>query len=582
MSPTLQNELLRILNTKQLTPHFQPVISLTQRKIMGYEALIRGPSDSPLHSPFNLFETADRYDLSTKLEFLCREITIARYASLNIHEKLFINVSPTVLLGSGFKTGETLRYLDKFGVDPRFVVIELTEHQPTDDYNLMREAVNHYRSMGFEIALDDLGAGYSSLRLWSELLPEYVKIDKHFIQGLHEDPVKLNFVRSIQNIAASLNCNVIAEGIETKEEFIAVEQLGITHAQGYYFARPAATPLDDIDTTVFVTTRVEHLHPGQSNTTTAARIAKVITPISAETSISRVMELFQQNPDLSILPLMDNNIASGIIYRDIFLSKLFSSRYGIELYGKKPISSFIDRMPLFIDQNVSLAEVSISVTSAMRNDKAFIITNNGEYVGVGTLLDLLENITQQQIQDAKHANPLTLLPGSVPINEQINQLLTRNTAFGIGYFDLDNFKPFNDVYGYSAGDDIIKAVANLLSQFITAEDGQVGHIGGDDFIVIFTCADWLARCISILQAFESIVPRYYKDEDIKAGGIHAENRAGEKCFFPLISLSVGLISPESTRECQSHVEIADLATAGKKMAKKIPGNSYFVDQRMHV
>jgi hypothetical protein len=85
MSPSLQNELLRILKTKQLTPHFQPIISLAQRKIMGYEALIRGPSDSPLDSPFNLFETADRY------------------ASLNIREKLFINVSPAVLLeGSKF------------------------------------------------------------------------------------------------------------------------------------------------------------------------------------------------------------------------------------------------------------------------------------------------------------------------------------------------------------------------------------------------------------------------------------------------------------------------------------------------
>ena len=580
MSPTLQNELLRILNTKQLTPHFQPIVSLTQRKIMGYEALIRGPSDSPLHSPFNLFETAERYDLSTRLEFLCREITIARYASLDMHEKLFINVSPAVLLGPGFKTGETLRLLDQFGVDPRFVVIELTEHQPIDNYNLMREAVNHYRSMGFEIALDDLGAGYSSLRLWSELLPEYVKIDKHFIQGLHEDPVKFNFVRSIQNIAGSLNCNVIAEGIETKEEFIAIEKLGITHAQGYYFARPAATPIVAVDYTVFTTPHAEPLRPAQSNTATAARIAKAVTPIFAETPISNVMALFQQNSDLTILPLVDNSIATGIIYRDKFLSKLFSSRYGIELYGKKPISSFIDNTPLYVDQNMPLAEVSKSVTSAMRNDKAFIITHNGAYAGIGTLLDLLENITRQQIQDAKHANPLTLLPGSVPINDRINQLLSNKTAFGIGYFDLDNFKPFNDVYGYSAGDDIIKAVANLLSQLIPPEDGQVGHIGGDDLIVIFTCADWLARCLSILHRFESIVPRYYNDDDVSSCGIHAENRIGEKCFFPLISLSVGLISPESTRLCHSHVDIADLATAGKKMAKKIPGNSYFVDQRI--
>jgi EAL domain-containing protein (putative c-di-GMP-specific phosphodiesterase class I)/GGDEF domain-containing protein len=579
MSPSLQNELLKILDLKLLTTYFQPIISLNQRQIMGYEALIRGPSDSPLHSPFNLFDTAERYNLTARLEFLCREITIASYADLHIKEKLFINVTPTVLLEPEFKTGETLRFIDQYAVDPQRVVIELTEHQPTDDYPLMLEAVKHYRNMGFEIALDDLGAGYSGLRLWSELLPEYVKIDKHFIQNLHEDPVKLNFVRSIQDIAGSVNCKVIAEGIETKEEFMTVEKLGITHGQGYYFARPSPLPVEAIDSTLFVTTRDGPYRSGQSMTVTASHIIKNVTSISSETPISRVLELFQQNNHLTVLPLVDNNLASGIIYRDQFLTKLFSSRFGLELYGKKAIHSFLDNLPFFVDQNAPLAKVSTSLTTAMRNDQAFIITSDGEYAGIGTLLDLLENITQQQLQHARHANPLTLLPGSVPINDQINQLLANKSSFSIGYFDLDNFKPFNDVYGYSAGDDMIKAVANILLQHISIKDGVVGHIGGDDFIVIFTCAEWLVCCESILKAFESIAPGYYHDEDVKAGGIFAENRTGEKCFFPLVSLSIGLISPESASLCHSHVEIADLATSSKKMAKKIIGNSYFIEQR---
>lgn len=572
----LHNELTKILDGKQLTPHFQPIVSLSQKKIMGYEALIRGPSDSPLHSPFNLFDTAERFDLSIKLEYICRELTIKRYAGLNIKEKLFINVSPSVLLQPDFKKGETLKLLDQFGVDPRFVVIELTEHQPTDDFQLMREAVTHYRKMGFEIAIDDLGAGYSGLRLWSELQPEYVKIDMHFIQGLNNDPVKLNFVRSIQNIASSLNCNVIAEGIETEEEFKAVEQLGITHAQGYYFARPTAIPLEKVDESLFVVST----QPSQFNATKAAHIAQFIRPVSAETPISDVMNLFHGDSDLTILPLVDDNVAAGIIFRDHFLFKLFSSRYGIELYGKKPIKTFIEKTPLSFDQNTPIESVSKQLTSAMRNDQAFIISDDGKYIGVGTILKLLEEITRQQIRNAKHANPLTLLPGSVPINEQIDQLLAAKIPFSFGYFDLDHFKPFNDVYGYSAGDNIIKAVAGTLTQYVPAESGLVGHIGGDDFIVIFTGPDWLKRCENILESFENTVPTYYTDEDIKTGGIHTENRAGESCFFPLISLSVGLVDSASTSQCQSHVDIADLASEAKKQAKKIDGNSYFINHRI--
>lgn len=572
----LHNELTRILNGKQLTPHFQPIVSVSQKKIMGYEALIRGPSDSPLHSPFNLFDTAERFNLSTKLEYICREVTIKRYAGLNIKEKLFINVSPSVLLQPGFKKGETLKLLDQFGIDPRFVVIELTEHQPTDDFQLMCEAVTHYRKMGFEIAIDDLGAGYSGLRLWSELLPEYVKIDMHFIQGIHNDPVKLNFVRSIQNIASSLNCSVIAEGIETEDEFKVVEQLGITHAQGYYFARPTAIPIEKVDQALFISSSQPH----QVNATKAVHIAKFIRPVSSETAISEVMSLFHRNSDLTILPLVDNNVASGIIFRDHFLFKLFSSRYGIELYGKKPIKSFIEKMPLSFEQNTPIELVSKQLTSTMRNDQAFIITNDGEYIGIGTILKLLEEITRQQIHNAKHANPLTLLPGSVPINEQIDHLLASKIPFSFGYFDLDHFKPFNDVYGYSAGDNIIKAVANTLTQYIPAESGRVGHIGGDDFIVIFMGNDWLNCCENILESFKNIVPNYYTDDDLKTGGIHTENRAGEKCFFPLISLSVGLVDSASTSRCHSHVDIADLASEAKKQAKKIEGNSFFINQRI--
>lgn len=581
--PGLHKELLDILDGEKLTPHFQPIVSLTQKKIIGYEALIRGPSDSPLHSAFNLFDTAQRFNLTTKLEFICREITIQRYASLVLKEKLFINVSPSVLLQPDFENGITLKFLDKFGIDSRLIVIELTEHQPTDNYELMRNAVLHYRNMGFEIALDDLGAGYSGLRLWAELLPEYVKIDNHFIQGIDDDPIKLNFVGSIQNIASSLHCNVIAEGVETANEFKVIEKLGITHAQGYYFARPSFIPQENIDTALFVHETIDDdAFDLFNNTKSVSHIVKRVVPASSDTPISEIMTRFQRNNELTILPLVDDNLAIGIICRDQFLSKLFASRYGLELYGKKPIKLFIDKTPLCIDQKVSIQTVSKKLTSLSRNDEAFIITHNGEYAGIGTVMDLLEEITHQQIESAKHANPLTLLPGSAPINKQINQLLAQKTPFCVAYFDLDNFKPYNDVYGYDAGDNIIKAVAKTLMKFVPPEKGLVGHIGGDDFIVIFTCDDWLQRCKIILKAFKEQVPNHYKGKDVKAGGIHTESRNGQKCFYPLTSLSIGVVDSVATAQCKSHVEIADLAAGAKKQAKKIEGNSCFVNKRIQI
>lgn len=574
-----QSELEQILKNRSLYPVFQPIVSINQEKIVGYEALIRGPENSSLHHPLDLFDAAERMNLHAKLEYICRELTIKRFAELKVPGKLFLNVSPSVLLEPDVKSGETLKFLAEVDLDPSAIIIELTEHKPTDDYRALREALIHYRKMGFEIALDDLGAGYSSLRLWSELRPEYVKIDKHFVQGLHDDKIKFNFVRSIQNMAEAMSCQVIAEGIETLEDFLVVEKIGITHAQGFYFARPAKQPLLSLDQQLFSSRRRQHNDHQLSFSKNADSICRTITPTSPETSINAVMELFQRNPDLNILPLVHHGLASGLVFREKFLSKLFSSRYGLELYGKQAIKTFVGDTPFSVDKHASLESVSQQLTTSMRNDPAFVVTDKGHYFGVATLLDLLEEITQQQIQNAQHANPLTLLPGSVPINSHINHLIGLQRPFCVGYFDLDHFKPFNDVYGYNAGDEIIKAVADTLSRHIPKEVGMIGHIGGDDFIAIFTCQDWFSRCEAILDDFENSVPQFYNTQDTKAGGIHSEDRLGNKTFFPLLSLSAGLVDDETTCLCKSHVDIADLASEAKKQAKKLSGNSFFINRR---
>ncbi|MGB4924175.1 MAG: EAL domain-containing protein, partial [Candidatus Nitrotoga sp.] len=209
-------QLNEIIEKRLLNAIFQPIICLQSGEIIGYEGLIRGPSDSPMHSPLSLFKMAWMNNLTVVVEHLCRRVVLERFAELGLPGKLFLNVSPESLLQRDAKHGETLDYIHEIGINPGNVIIELTESQPTYDYNLLLEAVMHYRNMGFQIAIDDLGEGFSSLRLWSELRPEYVKIDMHFIQRINRDPIKLQFVRSIQEIAEQSGTIVIAEGIETQ------------------------------------------------------------------------------------------------------------------------------------------------------------------------------------------------------------------------------------------------------------------------------------------------------------------------------------------------------------------------------
>ncbi len=150
-------------------------------------------------------------------------------------------MSPRLVQRPGFDPARARRFLEALALCPASVVIELTEDFPAIDLRYLRESLLLYRSMGFRVALDDLGEGYSTLRLWSELRPEYVKADKHFVRGIARDAVKRQFLRSMQHIALRCGSQVIAEGIEVAEDFRAARRLGIALAQGWFIGRPAAT-----------------------------------------------------------------------------------------------------------------------------------------------------------------------------------------------------------------------------------------------------------------------------------------------------------------------------------------------------
>jgi EAL domain-containing protein (putative c-di-GMP-specific phosphodiesterase class I) len=244
-----QRLLLKILELRQLKAVFQPIVHLAKNEIYSHEGLIRGPENTSLHSPLALFESARKHNLGFEMEHLSRQIVLESFAASNNPFKLFINVSPESLIEPRSCKGATLAYIQKLGLDPTNVIIELTESSPTYDYDLLRKATDHYRSLGFEIAIDDLGEGFSSLRLWSELSPEYVKIDKHFITDIDQSPVKLEFVRSIAQIAKNCGSKVIAEGIETQAQLTILKDLDITYGQGFFLGKPQAAPLNDLTLT---------------------------------------------------------------------------------------------------------------------------------------------------------------------------------------------------------------------------------------------------------------------------------------------------------------------------------------------
>lgn len=235
--------LQEILDGRLLEAHFQPILDFRTGDILGYEGLIRGPVDTTLRTPEELFRAATKHAQTLRLERLCRLTVLERYASLALPHKLFLNVRPQCLALPGLSIAGTLDLLRRLHLTADCIVIELTENLPFSDYATVRGALENYRRLGFEVAIDDLGEGFASFRLWSELRPEYVKADMHFVQGIERDPFKLQFLASIQQIARSSNALIIAEGIETAAELSVIRDLGIAFGQGFLISPAAARPL---------------------------------------------------------------------------------------------------------------------------------------------------------------------------------------------------------------------------------------------------------------------------------------------------------------------------------------------------
>ena len=568
------DEIARIIRDGLLQPVFQPILDFRARAYLGFEALIRGPLDSTLHLPDQLFAAARRAGLAVELEHACREASLRAFAAQRLAGRLFLNVTPSCLLDDRLTNGETRQLLNELGIAANRVVIELTENEQINDLSGIQDGLLHFRGQGFQIAIDDLGEGFANLRMWSEVRPEYVKIDKHFIHGIADDRIKYHFVRAMQDLAEICNASLVAEGVERVEDFTCVRDMGLACVQGYFVAEPAATPEWQIrhQVTQALGQQRVSLSPNGAQKATARSLLKPILPVSPDARNDCVVARFEADAEIDVLPVVDGEMPVGMINRHSMIDR-FSRPYRKELFGRKSCKQFMDHAPLVVDEHATLQELAMMLALAPKHYlfDGFIITSDGKYMGVGSSHDLMAKITEMQISAARYSNPLTQLPGNVPINEHVDQMLATSSGFVAAYLDIDNFKPYNDTYGYRRGDDVIQLLGHLVCEAVDQRVDFVGHIGGDDFFVVFQSGDWEPRCWEIVHRFGDAVAAMVNGDDHMQGGYLAENRKGEIVFQALPSLSIGAVRV-FPGEFESHREVAAAASAAKKEAKKAGKN----------
>ncbi|MDQ6418385.1 EAL domain-containing protein [Paenibacillus sp. LHD-117] len=235
----------RIVAERTLYPVYQPIVSLRGGEIFGYEALTRLKDRSLFDGPLDLFDFAEKEGQVYALDRVARGLAIDGCVKLKEGQKLFINVMAQIMEDPGFSPGETISLLEQHRLSPHHVVFEITERSAIADYPAVKKALQHYRNQGYQIAIDDVGAGYSSLQSIVELNPDFLKVDRSIVQGIHQNEMKEHVMGTLIDIGGKMGVSLIAEGIESEEELRKLGEMGVHYAQGYLIGRPEPFPKEN-------------------------------------------------------------------------------------------------------------------------------------------------------------------------------------------------------------------------------------------------------------------------------------------------------------------------------------------------
>ncbi|KVL76174.1 EAL domain-containing protein [Burkholderia ubonensis] len=578
----------RLIADRALAAVFQPIVDLGSGTVIAYEGLIRGPRGSDLETPAALFAQAARDGATIALEHAAAITCLDAFAALGCDGKLFLNFSAGAILALAREREHAYTLLERAQIAAERIVIELTEQNASTDLAQVAPAVASLRDAGIQFALDDYGTANASMNLWLRLHPDVVKIDRFFIHDIALDPLKFEAVRAMQHFAHASGAKLIAEGIEHERDLIVVRDMGICCVQGFLLGRPHAQPERVVAPAARDAIRAPHIavfpdasRAARPSGTVAAKMLVAAPALPRDVTSNDVLALFNRMPELHAVALVEHERPVALVNRRSFMDR-FALPYHREVFGRKPCLQFANDAPLMIENATTVEQLALLLAN---NDQryladGFVITEHGRYVGLGTGESLVRAVTEMRIEAARYANPLTFLPGNIPISAHIDRLLARDAGFHACYVDLNQFKPFNDQYGYWQGDEVLKYAATVLAGICDPQRDFLGHVGGDDFLVLFQSDDWHARAAAAIGRFNDGAQRFYTLTDQRAGGLHGEDRHGNPAFFGFVTMAIGAVGvPAGAHRAMRYGsdEIASVAALAKRRAKQQPDGLAVVD-----
>ncbi|WP_405917660.1 EAL domain-containing protein [Streptomyces sp. NBC_00728] len=442
---------------------FQPVVNLTTGGVAALEILARPESGDILA------QARRDPELDGRLAALAIRAAARRETLLPLHVNVFAGTLAD--LGGLSALRNEVREAGRL---PWEVTVDVGPPYTHVPQHALLEAVAQVRADGFRICADGVGDGDVPLRLLTDLAPELMKLDVSLLS-------RPAAVRAMRTLCEQLGALLSVEGVETELQCAAAVSAGAQLAQGELFAPPARLPSADV--------YVPALSPGvRAASRSGPSVRQFVRPaalLPTTASAGQVRALLTGSPDVSGVLLVD---PSGTPVRSVHRSRFLlsmSGRYGHALYADRPAVRLGDA-PRTVGVDATAWEVLDVVADGDRDrtsDDVAVVDRYGRCVGVVRLADLVRALSESRVEEAAGLNPLTRLPGSDAITGEVDRRIADGRMFALSWLDIDHFKQVNDGAGFAAGDELIRAVGRAL-RLATPEATLVGHIGGDDFLVL--------------------------------------------------------------------------------------------------
>lgn len=537
---------------------FQPLFNLHTGGVVAVEALAR-PSNGGIREL--LREAADTGQL-TPTDYGLAALAIRRAADHELMVPLHINLIAASVCRAHVALEPVMRALQEAGRRPADITVELSPPFSSARRAALENGLDLLRQLGFRLAVDGIGEGDPPLTLLISRRVEMLKVDRVMSAEAATDQRQRAALRSFVQLCEENDTQLVAEGVETREQLAVLHRLGVGIAQGNLLSPPSRRPKAHLSITPLApepaATEPIALHGSSESGPRITDLMHPATTLPAEATSEEVRTLLARQEAVNSVVLLDENERPlWAIDRNRFLLSV-TGPFGHALHANRGAARLADK-PRVVPVGASVSALLDLLTSGERqrtNDDFIVIDAAHRCVGVVRVADLVRAVAETKIEQAAALNPLTRLPGSDFIAREVDRRLSTGDMFAVSWLDIDAFKSINDSFGFAAGDVLIRRIGKALADAQHRLPGvQVGHIGGDDFLFV-TGLD------ELMPVGGTLVDHPWQVED------------------QLVTVSL------ATVVCMDHAvrwfgDVSRLLAPLKRRAKAVPGASWLVSRAGH-